>query len=78
MILRDGFKVALIGSAIGFVVALPLPKVFASVFEGDLSFSAPFIYPLVLAVMLIVVFCSTAVPASHATRVNPTVALRSE
>jgi len=78
MILRDGFKVALIGSAIGFVVALPLPKVFASVFEGDLSFSAPFIYPLVLAAMLIVVFCSTAVPACHATRVNPTVALRSE
>lgn len=78
MILRDGFKVALIGSAIGFVVALPLPKVFASVLEGDLSFSAPFIYPLVLAVMLIVVFCSTAVPASHATGINPTVALRSE
>jgi putative ABC transport system permease protein len=74
MILREGFKVALIG----FVVALPLPKVFASVLEGDLSFSAPFIYPLVLAVMLIVVLCWTAVPASHATRVNPTVALRSE
>ena len=78
MILREGFKVAVIGSAIGFVVALPLPKLFASVLEGDLSFSAPFIYPLVLAVMLIVILCSTAVPASHATRVNPTVALRSE
>jgi putative ABC transport system permease protein len=78
MILRDGLKVALIGSAIGFVVALPLPKVFASVLEGDLSFSAPFIYPLVLAVMLIVVFCSTVGPANYATRVNPTVVLHTD
>jgi putative ABC transport system permease protein len=78
MIIREGFKVALIGSAIGFVVALPLPKVFASLLEGDLSFNAPFIYPFVLAVMLIVAFCSTAGPANRATRVNPTVALRNE
>lgn len=78
MILRDGFKVAFIGSAIGLAVALPLPRIFDSVFEGDLHFNAPAIYPLVLAAMLIVVFCATVGPARRATRVNPTAALRND
>jgi putative ABC transport system permease protein len=78
MILRDGFKVAAIGSAIGLVAALPLPKVFESIFGGDLPFSAPAIYPLVLAAMLVVVFCATVGPARRATRVNPNAALRND
>ena len=78
MILRDGFKVAAIGSAIGFVMALPLPKVFDSIFEGLLPFGSPAVYPIVLAVMLIVVFCATFGPAQRATRVDPTTALRNE
>ena len=78
MILRDGFKVALIGSAIGLAVAVPLPSVFDSIFEGDFHFNAPLIYPLVLAAMLVVVFASTLGPAQRATRVNPTAALRND
>jgi len=78
MILREGFKVAAIGSAIGFFVALPLPKVFESIFEGGLSFQAPVLYPLVLAAMLAVVFCATVGPARRATRVNPNDALRND
>ena len=42
MILREGFKVAAIGSAIGFVLALPLPILFNSMFQGMLNFAAPF------------------------------------
>ncbi len=78
MILIDGFKVAAIGLSIGIVMALPLPKVFNSIFQGLLVFGAPAIYPIVLAVMLCVVFCATLGPARRATRVDPTAALRNE
>jgi putative ABC transport system permease protein len=78
MILVEGLKVAAVGSAIGFVMALPLPKVFDSIFQGLVLFGAPAIYPIVLAVMLGVVFCATLGPARRATRVDPTAALRNE
>jgi putative ABC transport system permease protein len=78
MILIEGFKVAAVGSSIGFVMALPLPKVFESIFQGLVLFGAPTIYPIVLAVMLCVVFCATLGPARRATRVDPTAALRNE
>jgi len=78
MILIEGLKVAAVGSAIGFVMALPLPKVFNSIFQGLVLFGAPAIYPIVLAMMLSVVFCATLGPARRATRVDPTVALRNE
>jgi putative ABC transport system permease protein len=78
MILREGLKVAAVGSVIGFALALPLPKVFDSLFDGALLFGAPVVYPLVLAVMLIVAFAAAVVPALRATRVDPTAALRIE
>jgi predicted permease len=78
MILRQGFKVAAIGLAIGFTMALPLPKLFDSIFQGLIPFGAPVIYPIVLAVMLMVVFCATLGPARRATRVDATRALRNE
>ena len=78
MILRQGFKVAAVGLAIGFTMALPLPKLFDSIFQGLLHFGAPAIYPIVLAVMLMVVFCATLGPARRATRVDATRALRNE
>ena len=77
MILRDGLKVAGIGSAIGFALALPLPKLFESLFQG-LILSAPGVYPLVVVAMLIVAFCATFGPAQRATHVDPTSALRNE
>jgi putative ABC transport system permease protein len=78
MILRDGLKVVVIGSGIGLVLALPLPKLFESIFQGGLPFGEPVVYPVVLAVMLLVSFCATFGPARRATRVDPTTALRSE
>jgi putative ABC transport system permease protein len=77
MILRDGFKVAAIGSAIGLLMALPLPKLFESIFHG-LVVGGPEVYPVVLAVMLIVAFCATFGPARRAMHVDPTTALRNE
>ena len=78
MIMRDGFKVAVIGSTIGLLLSLPLPGLFSSIFEGDLSFTAPAVYPVVVATMLVVVFCATIGPARRATRVNPMEGLRAE
>ena len=78
MILRDGLKVAVIGAGIGFALALPLPRVFDSMFAGALNFESPTVYPIVLGIMLAVVFCATVGPARRATRVDPTAALRSE
>ncbi|MGA7313868.1 MAG: ABC transporter permease [Silvibacterium sp.] len=77
MILKEGLKIAAIGSAIGLVMALPLPKLFGSIFTG-LSVSAPGLYPIVLAAMLLVAILATFGPARRATRVDPTAALRSE
>jgi predicted permease len=78
MILQDGFKVAAIGSGIGFLMALPLPKLFNSIFQDELSFSAPTVYPIVLIAMVVVVFCATIGPARRARGVDPTRALRNE
>jgi putative ABC transport system permease protein len=78
MILRQGFKVAAVGLAIGFTMALPLPKLFNLIFQGLIPFGEPVIYPIVLAVMLMVVFCATLGPARRATRVDATQALRNE
>jgi putative ABC transport system permease protein len=70
-------KVAAIGSAIGVVLALPLPKVFDSIFAG-LHFSAPAVYPIVLVAMLLVAVAATYAPARRAVHVDPTTALRNE
>jgi ABC-type antimicrobial peptide transport system permease subunit len=78
MILDEGLKVAAIGSAIGIVMALPLPKLFESIFNGLMLIGAPAVYPAVLAGMLGVILCAILGPARRATRVDPTTALRSE
>ena len=77
MILRQGFKIAAVGSVIGLLLALPLPRVFDSMFMGIL-FSAPGVYPAVFVIMLVVTAVATFGPARRASRVNPAAALRNE
>ncbi|HEX5235062.1 MAG TPA: ABC transporter permease [Silvibacterium sp.] len=77
MILKEGLKVAVIGSAIGLVVAVPLPRLFDSMFVG-IHFGAPALYPFVLAIVLIVAILATLGPAKRATYIDPLAALRSE
>jgi putative ABC transport system permease protein len=77
MVLREGLKVAAIGSCIGIVAALPLPRVFTSIFQG-LIVSAPQVYPIGLVAMLLVAFGAILGPARRAARVDPTTALRNE
>lgn len=77
MILREGFKMAAIGSTLGLVMALPLPRLFDAIFEG-LHFGAPELYLVVLAAILMVTAFATYVPARRATQIDPNVALRDQ
>jgi len=79
MILKQGVRIAAIGSAVGLVLALPLPSLFDSMFVGiSFVFSAPPVYPAVAVVMFVVTVMATYGPARRAARVNPAAALRDE
>jgi len=75
LILREGVKMTAIGSAIGLVMALPLPKVFESIFDG-LHLREPGLYVFVLVAMVVVTMFATYIPARRATHVDPNEALR--
>ncbi len=77
MILRGGFTMTVIGSALGLAIALPLPKLFDAIFPG-LHSGAPMLYPIVLTAMLIVAALATYIPARRAARVNPIAVLRNQ
>ena len=77
MILWDGFKTAAIGSALGVAIALPLPKLFDSMFQG-LHFGAPALHVIVLLAILIVAAFAIYIPALRATHVDPKTALRNQ
>lgn len=77
MILWEGSTMTLIGAAIGFALALPLPKVFAALFF-DLHLGEPRIYLVVPAAIFLVALLATYIPARRATRVDPMSALRQE
>lgn len=77
MILRQGLKIAAIGSAIGLTLAVPLPRLFDSMFQG-LRFGAPGIYPVVLATLLMVAVLAAWIPARRASQVDPMAALRND
>jgi predicted permease len=77
MILRESFKIAAIGSAIGLLAALPLPRLFDAMF-GGIHFGAIAVYPAVVAAMLIVALFAACGPARRAMHVDPAAALRNE
>ena len=77
MILWEGSKMTLIGAAIGFALALPLPKVFAAMFF-DLHLGEPRVYLVVPGAIFLVALLATYLPARRATRVDPMSALRQE
>ena len=75
MVLWEGLKMTATGAAIGLALALPLPKIFDSMFYG-LHLAAPPIYFIVPAAVVAVAMLATYLPARRATRVDPMVALR--
>ncbi|HWX55561.1 MAG TPA: ABC transporter permease [Verrucomicrobiae bacterium] len=77
MVLSQGVKMVSIGAAIGLVVALPLPRVFAAVFS-DIDTSDPRTYVIVLVAIFLVALLATYVPARRASALDPIRALHSE
>jgi putative ABC transport system permease protein len=77
LVLTQGLQMAVIGGSIGFVMALPLPKLFAAIFY-DLQIHEPILYLMIPAAILAVAMFATYVPARRAARVDPMVALRHE
>jgi putative ABC transport system permease protein len=77
MVVGEGMKVAAIGAAAGFVLALPLPKLFQAMFY-DFPVTARGLYVLVPGVLLVISALATYFPARRATQVDPFQALRQE
>ena len=77
MILREGFRTAAIGSVIGVVISLPLPRLFDSLFEG-IRFEAPALHIVTLLATLMISAFAICIPAFRATRIDPKAALRDQ
>ena len=77
MVLWQGMKLTAAGAAIGFVLALPLPRLFEAMFFS-LHFREPGIYAAVPVIVLCVAALATYIPARRASSVDPMTALRQD
>jgi putative ABC transport system permease protein len=77
MIAREGMMMAITGVTIGFVMSLPLPKVFGAIFF-DMHASEPRLYVGVPLVILAVAMLATYIPARRASKIDPIIALRQD
>jgi len=77
MVLWQGLKMAVIGAGIGFLAALPLPKVFAAMFN-DIVTGDPATEAVVVAAIFVVSMLATYFPARRASAIDPMKALYSE
>lgn len=77
LIVRDGMKLAAVGTAIGLVAAIALSRVMSSLLFG-LGPMDVLTFVVVSLGALLVAFVSCYIPARRATKVNPLIALRSE
>jgi putative ABC transport system permease protein len=77
MVLRSGMRLVLIGEVIGLGAALLLTRLSASLLFG-VTPTNPWILGIALAVLTLVAFLASYIPASRATKVDPMIALRYE
>jgi putative ABC transport system permease protein len=77
MVLRSGMRLVLIGELIGLGAALLLTRLSASLLFG-VTPTNPWILGIALAVLTLVAFLASYIPASRATKVDPMIALRYE
>ena len=74
MVLWEGLKMTGIGAVIGFAISLPLPKLFAALFD-DLPTGDPLLYFIVPVAIFVVALMATYIPARRASRIDPMRAL---
>jgi putative ABC transport system permease protein len=77
MVIVQGFKLALLGIAIGLLVALLVTHLLTSLLH-DVSAKDPLIYLAIPALLVGVVLAACYVPARRAAKVDPIIALRYE
>lgn len=77
MVLLQSAKVAAVGVTLGLIGAAALTRLLGSVLYG-ISALDPFSFALAPAVLLVVAFTATWIPARRASRVDPMEALRTE
>ncbi len=77
LIVTEGMKPALIGVAIGLAGAVALGRVLASLIYG-ISATDPLTFTAVAALLCLVAFMASVIPALRAARIEPTRALRDE
>jgi len=77
LILASGGRLALFGTAVGFVAALGLTQLMRGIIYG-VKATDPLTFVVVSALLLLVAIAACYVPARRATRVDPMVALRYE
>ncbi len=77
LVVRQGMELAAIGIFLGLAGALALTRVMASLLFG-VGATDPLTFCAVAALLGLVAFAATAIPAGRATRVDPMIALRDE
>jgi ABC-type antimicrobial peptide transport system permease subunit len=77
MILVEGVAIAAVGVVVGLVGALALSRLVATLLY-DVSPTSLTVYAVAAIVTLLVTTAATFAPARRATRVDPTIALRSD
>ncbi len=77
LVLKQGMLLALVGAAVGVLVALPVARLASGLLYG-VSATDPFIYASITLLLMGVALLACYLPARRATRIDPLVALRVE
>ena len=77
LVLRQGMLLALIGAAVGILVALPVARMAANLLYG-VSATDPLTYAGITLLLMGVALLACYLPARRATRIDPLIALRVE
>ena len=77
LIVKDGFRLTLLGVAVGVAVSLLVAPTLSTLLFGVQPVD-PITFAVVVATILAVALCASAIPARRGMRVDPLSALRAE